>query len=354
MIVIYASRTVRTRPYQRHNISRVIKMVSIERNGGQKRSLTHLNEKCTGCGICTEICPTGSLKTGPVLPIARGLVKMDYLNINKNTCALCGLCAAVCPFEALEFTIDGENIKELEQYPKWNQECEIDEDTCIYCKACERACPKDAITVARELPERSKLVTGEISVDPEKCINCKVCEEMCPAGAIEIKQDSPTSYEVKIDEDKCVYCLVCRRTCPTDAIKAVCASCAYSEYNINPEDTEIKGNIFLNEEKCINCGWCQDICPVNAPTISKPFEGEISTNKEECKGESCHACVDVCPCNAASIVDGKSQINPEFCVLCGACTQVCPQSCISLKREKMNLENVRSKSWKKALGSLID
>lgn len=58
-------------------------MVSVKRNGDQKRSLEHKNEKCVGCGICSDICPTEAIRMGPVLPIARGLVKMDYINLDQ-------------------------------------------------------------------------------------------------------------------------------------------------------------------------------------------------------------------------------------------------------------------------------
>ncbi len=61
-------------------------MNSITREGEENRSLTHNNDKCVGCGICTSICPTESIKNGPILPIARGLVDMDYININKDSC----------------------------------------------------------------------------------------------------------------------------------------------------------------------------------------------------------------------------------------------------------------------------
>lgn len=94
-------------------------MTSIRRDEEETRCLTHINDKCVGCGICTSICPTESIKNRPVLPIARGIVDMDYININKNSCCLCGLCASACPFDALEFEINDKNIKEIEEYPKW-------------------------------------------------------------------------------------------------------------------------------------------------------------------------------------------------------------------------------------------
>lgn len=335
-------------------------MVSIEREGKENRSLSHRNEKCVGCGICTDICPTESLKLGPVLPIARGLLKMDYININKDTCVLCGLCASACPFDALEFTIEGENAKELDAYPKWSHEASIDDETCVYCGSCEKACPRNAIYLERTLPNVEELVRGETEIDKDKCIYCGMCEEICPAEAISIDRNDIDSSnkaianDITVDKSKCIYCGICKRICPEEAIKVVCTTCMDQMEIGKPE---ITGDIILNEDQCINCGWCEEICPVDAAEVTKPFEGEIemvSTDEVTCKGDSCHACMDVCPCNAISIVDNKSVVNKNMCTLCGACARACPQHIISIKRSDMKLDNIRSKSWKKALGSLID
>ncbi len=327
----------------------------LERNGDQKRRLDYISHNCIGCGICADVCPTNSIKSAPTLPIARGLLKMDYININKDTCALCGLCASSCAFNALKFSIDETDVKETELYPKWSHETTMNDDLCIYCQRCESVCPREAITVTRELPERSKLVTGEIEINDEKCINCGICEEMCPAEAITMKKTGKNSYEISVNEDKCVYCMVCKRACPENAITAACRLCSYGEYELNPEDTAIKGRLILDEEACVNCGWCEDICPKGAATVIKPFEGEIfQANESECKGESCHACQDVCPCNAITLEDGKVYVDPKHCVLCGVCTKVCPQHNMTIKRSDMNLENVRSKSWDKILSNLVE
>lgn len=330
-------------------------MASVVREGDQKRSLSYRKNKCVGCGICTDICPTDALKLGPIVPIARGLVDMDNVNIISDKCTLCGLCAAACPFEAFKFQIDDVDIKEHELYPKWKHTASINEDECLYCKACQTACPQDAVTVTRELPKRSKLVSGEIEIDDEICIHCGACEELCPAEAITLNKKDPEAPEISIDKDKCVYCLVCKRACPVTAIKAACRICSYGSYEIKPEDAEINGIALISGEKCINCGWCQEICPVDAAKVSKPFEGEIIFAEDaECKSESCHACMDVCPCNAVSLVEGKSVINPKFCILCGACSKACPQGRIIMKREKINIENVRSKSWQKQMDKLLE
>lgn len=353
MIVIYVSKIVPIRPYPKKREG--AKMVSVVREGDETRSLSYRKDKCVGCGICVDICPTDALKSGPLLPIARGIVNMDYVTVDQDKCALCGLCASSCPFEAFEFKINDVDIKENELYPKWKHEAEINDEDCIYCKACETACPQEAITVSRDLPERSKLVSGEIEVDKDTCIYCGICEEMCPAEAIKVDKEDPNVREISIDESKCVYCLVCKRACPTDAIKAVCKSCSYGIYDIDPEDAEISGYSFIDEDTCINCGWCQEICPVDAVTVSKPFEGETIIDEDaECKGESCHACIDVCPCNAVSLVDEKAVINPKFCILCGACAKACPQNRIIIKRDKINMENIRSKSWQRQMNKLVE
>lgn len=331
-------------------------MTTITREGKKIRSLTQKDEKCVGCGICADMCPTNSIKLGPILPISRGLLKIDKININPGNCCLCGLCASACPFDALEFDVEGINAKERAEYPKWTHDAEIDEEECIYCGRCEKACPTNAIYLSRSLPQVQDLVRGEAEVDQEKCIQCGMCEEMCPAEAInmhlnEINSSKPSvASSVEIDESKCIYCGICKKICPEDAIKVVCTTCMEREDIVNPE---IEGTIFLDKDDCIKCGWCQEICPVSAAEVSKPFEGEIVFKEDfTCKGESCHACEDVCPCNAISIVDGKSVVNPKFCTLCGACAKACPQKGIIINRDKMKLENIRSKSWEKRLSQL--
>ena len=48
-------------------------------------------EKCSGCGVCLEVCPHD------VFNLAKGLVEIK----DKDACMECGACALNCPSEAL-------------------------------------------------------------------------------------------------------------------------------------------------------------------------------------------------------------------------------------------------------------
>ena len=66
-------------------------MFNIERNGEEHRKLSYKDNKCVGCGICTDVCPTSSLRLGPIVPIARGLIEMDLISINQDWIMFCSM-----------------------------------------------------------------------------------------------------------------------------------------------------------------------------------------------------------------------------------------------------------------------
>jgi 4Fe-4S ferredoxin len=283
---------------------------------------------------------------------------MDLISVNEDSCVFCGLCSVSCPFDALSLSIDGEKIKELESYPKWDVISEINDEDCIYCGRCYSICPQDAILFERRLPSPVDLVRGEISIDKDECIYCGFCADLCPPGAIDINNVPESSVDkvfnsIEVDLSKCIFCGVCKRVCPQDAIKPICSTCMLHE---EIEVPEITGETLIANDSCVSCSWCCEICPVDAITITKPFEGKLELIEQEekvCKGDSCHACLDVCPCNAVNIVDGKSVTNLDFCNLCGACVIACPQDIRVLSRTAMNLVNINSDSWNEILNSLL-
>lgn len=335
-------------------------MFNIERDGIEHRKLSYDDGKCVGCGICTDVCPTSSLRLGPLVPVARGLIDMDLISINQDSCVFCGLCSVACPFDSLSLSVDGEDIKDMGNYPTWETESKVDDEECIYCGRCYEVCPRDSILFERHLPNPADLVRGEIEIDKDKCIYCSFCADMCPAEAIAITNipDSTVdllSNSIEVDLSKCIFCGVCKRICPEDAIKQVCSTCMMVD---EIEVPEITGETIILEDSCVNCSWCSEICPVDAISITKPFEGKLELVENEaddkiCKGDSCHACQDVCPCDAVSIVDGKSVTNLDFCNLCGACVTACPQDIRILTRTDMKLTNINSESWNEILNNLL-
>ena len=44
------------------------------------------------------------------------------------------------------------------------------------------------------------------------------------------------------------------------------------------------------------------------------------------KCRHCYKCVRNCEVKAIMIKDGRAEIMPEKCILCGTCLQICPQS----------------------------
>ena len=60
-------------------------MFNIEREGEEHRVLSYKDKNCVGCGICVNVCPTDSLRLGPIVPIARGLIEMDLISCNSNS-----------------------------------------------------------------------------------------------------------------------------------------------------------------------------------------------------------------------------------------------------------------------------
>lgn len=348
---------------------------NIERAADEVRSLSFKNHVCVGCGICEFSCPIGACKLREVGAISRPTFNTDFsghdkiflnikrsfddmkVDIDENKCVLCGMCSGLCPANALQLTIDDVSISEIDSYPHYVDFAEINDDNCLYCQKCQTACPRDAITIERQLPSRSDLVTGEIEVSEDDCIYCGMCEELCPAEAIEV--DSETGKEsIVIDKDKCVYCLVCKKICPTNAIKALCRICSYGEYDLDPAKAVVKGSTIIDQDTCIKCGWCEGVCPNDAVKTKKAFTGTLEIDQGKC--QNCGACIDTCPCNVLSFpvstAPGQKldQINKkeEYCIHCGACEKVCPNEAITVKVNKVDYTPTNSKTWIKALDNL--
>lgn len=62
------------------------------------QDIKRIRTKCTHCGACTAVCPTGALS-----------VKRPEMNVlfNHKRCSVCGLCVPACPPRAMEISDAG-------------------------------------------------------------------------------------------------------------------------------------------------------------------------------------------------------------------------------------------------------
>jgi ferredoxin len=57
------------------------------------QEIKRITAKCTHCGACTAVCPTGALA------IKRADMSVDF---KQKKCSVCGLCVPACPPRAME------------------------------------------------------------------------------------------------------------------------------------------------------------------------------------------------------------------------------------------------------------
>ena len=355
------------------------KTVTTKISGARKRELTFSQEGCTGCGMCSEVCPNDAIQLGPIGAIAKGIVDAPYLAVTED-CKACGICTRVCMFDALVVYVNG--IRD--EYDALGIIDVTRKDDCRFCKLCEEVCPRDAIVVNRAIPPMAGVIDGEFSVDSVRCNYCGICQDICPTGAVIVERgelsgrqridtkDTPARFErVELYDEKCVLCGVCARACPEDAITV--------SQTKRDDKIPLTGEIITDNNKCSWCGWCGEICPTKNIAVQKPFEGEIEIDVDGCQG--CGTCIEVCPCDAlffpsteyikieefyeagsgwkkpikprVAPVAEQLMVNKERCIFCGACANACPVDMIKVTRDKVTMMDTLPKATKKILGKLL-
>ena len=325
-------------------------------------------ERCSGCGICKDICPEEAIEKGPVGAIGFKEMEVPQMAFDETKCSYCGVCVEMCPFSALKLYENGEPKTDLidrEGFPQYQKTAEINLDTCTRCKMCEDICPRDAVDRnVPEITEKQQAITytAEMKLDEDaasenKCTYCGLCGEVCDALTVEHEEANPlkiqTLGKVTFDESKCDNCKICEEICPTDSIKI--------ERTIT--DTKLPGEVTIDKEECMYCTWCAKTCPVeNTITVEKIFDGSIDIKTENCPA-GCSACVEICPCNALYLppqkepgeIATKLEVNDDFCVLCGACVNVCPvANTIEVKRDKINIVGKETDLYKKTAEKMME
>ena len=204
---------------------------------------------CNGCGICSEVCPKGSITLKPAVIEDGRLLHSPSVNIDEKTCIMCGMCAAFCQLGALQTWVNDEKIAmfvDRKAIPPLTKSIDVMQELCkSNCEfKCEKSCPRNAIKVSIKNDGQIQEIIN-VQVDKDLCTYCKVCEYTCPYKAIIVQK--PFEGSVRIEKEKCLKnCQVCIDICPSEAI------------------TLKDGMIEVFREFCVYCKACQRVCPKGA------------------------------------------------------------------------------------------
>jgi electron transport complex protein RnfB len=120
---------------------------------------------CLGLGTCKSACPVNAIT----------IDENHRRWVNRDRCTGCGLCVEVCPRGLIEILPrDQEVLVVCDSGDKGAQAKKLCSVCCIACKKCEKACEFDAIEV----------VDNCARIDNEKCTQCGKCIDACPTDVL--------------------------------------------------------------------------------------------------------------------------------------------------------------------------
>ena len=105
-------------------------------------------DKCRGCMMCAEACPTGAMWAD--------WDNRKIAEINKDECIGCGMCKRQCQFEAI--------VGEVKQP-------HVVTNACTGCGKCAEKCPKKCITM--KVREHTRDANAKVGTTPEQVLAAK-------------------------------------------------------------------------------------------------------------------------------------------------------------------------------------
>ena len=116
------------------------------------------SDKCTGCGICENMCSKAWYKEVDKEKSSIRIIPKDGGGYDIKVCDQCGDCRAMCSMMSLMTDKDGV--------------VRLDKKTCVGCLICTAECLRGYMFYHDDLPT------------PFKCIACNICAKSCPSGAL--------------------------------------------------------------------------------------------------------------------------------------------------------------------------
>lgn len=116
--------------------------------------------KCTGCGVCENVCSKTFYKVEDRKKSAIRITKNEDSSFAIAVCDQCGDCMWMCSEMSLSRAPNGV--------------VRLDKKTCVGCLICVGECLRNYFFYHEELPV------------PFKCSACGLCAKACPGGALAI------------------------------------------------------------------------------------------------------------------------------------------------------------------------
>ena len=127
------------------------------------KKLTTDPGKCTGCGVCENVCSKAFYKSADRKKSAIRVEPDDNGGYTIAVCDQCGVCKEMCQIMALKTTANGV--------------VQLNKKICVGCLVCVGECLRNYMFYNDNLPT------------PFKCIACGLCAAQCEAGALEIVEN---------------------------------------------------------------------------------------------------------------------------------------------------------------------
>ena len=300
-----------------------------------------IEERCTACGLCAEVCPVEisdefnrSLKKRKAIYVRNPQAIPNVYTIDRENCTKCGKCSVACKSTCI-------NVKTLE----------VDNSRCVACYNCISVCPENSIkyerfkgirkntshvtdTSKRDFIGKTLLYGAALAGISRKSPGQEVSG--IPPGNIPNKKNHPVSPPGSISlrhfNDRCTACNLCVTVCPTSVLQP-----SFLEYGFLGM---AQPHMAYDVEYCnFECTICGEVCPTGAimpltVAVKKLTQtGQVQFIRDKCivyeKNTACGSCSEHCPTQAVKMVPYKGvltipETNIEICIGCGACEFACP------------------------------